>query len=90
MTDKIDTTFRRRLAQRTQDNTKWTPRDALVAGVDMIDQGSVDIERLTVHMLVREPDGGESHQFLAANLSYEEHIALLELAKKRALEDWWS
>lgn len=78
--------FRRRMAERDEDSTKWTPRDALQHALDEIDGSLVD--GLVIHYHEKQPDGRVLPRYFCADMSHERHVAMLEVAKHVVLQEW--
>jgi hypothetical protein len=80
-----------RRAMRAGDSTLWTAEDALRAALRDIEDGTINPERLVIHLLEPIPEedgGGKEHHYYVANASFDEHVALLELAKVLTIDRW--
>lgn len=66
----------------------WTPADALRFLLRRIEAGEVNPERLAIHTIERDSQGGLTHGFTVAGLNFETHLCLLEIAKQRLMDDW--
>lgn len=75
-------------AAKAKDGALWSPRDCLLQLVADIDAGAVAPNKICIHMLTEMPDGGWKHNFYQAGLSRMEHVAVLAMGQKSALEDW--
>lgn len=75
-------------AQKAEDCKLWTPRDLALALLRDIESGEIKPEQITVDFLEKTAAGRWRHGFFAAGVGRQERIALLELAKWRALEEW--
>lgn len=75
-------------AEKAGDNTLWTPLDLVRAMLRDIEDGTIKPTSMVVHYYEENPDGSSNHGFYLSNLTREQHIAILELAKWRSLEDW--
>lgn len=80
-------------AYRASDSKLWTPEDALRAALRDIEDGTIKPTRMVIHLLepledeAGEPDGHELHHYVAG-ASFDEHVALLELAKAATIDRW--
>jgi hypothetical protein len=67
-------------AQKANDSRKWTPKELLEELLDQIKNGDVKPRQIAVHWF---EDAGEdnvgAHRFLAANSTWMDHLALLEV-----------
>lgn len=75
-------------AEKAQDCTKWSERDALVEVLRALDAGEINPEQLMVHFWDRKPGGDATYRFYGAKMNYEQTIALLAIAQRRILCDW--
>lgn len=82
--DKVDNTLRRKIAEQ---QGSVAPRDALELALEDIDNDP-NVDRVAVHFLRRNEDGGATHFWHVAGLTIEQHIALLALASRQAMDDW--
>ena len=82
--------FSKHQAVYKKDCTLWTPKECLLDLIEYIDKENPDITRLLVSYLVRDKDDRLSYRFQACKMTYDEHISLLRIAEKDALEDWCS
>ena len=76
-------------AMRSGDSKDWTAEDALRAALRDLEDGTIKPSRLVIHYL--EPcddDTGKEHGFYVAGASFDEHVALLELAKTLTIRRW--
>lgn len=79
----------RKRAEKTNDSTQWSVLDALEDTVERIKRGELNPECVVCHMWEQgEKAGVKRHTFVAAQITYEQHIALLNVALRRALNDW--
>lgn len=82
------------LAKKRADTAKdcrlWPPLDALEDAADRIraETEKGNKVQVCVWWWIRFPDDTRELQFSVANLTYPEHIALLEMAKLRTCQDW--
>jgi hypothetical protein len=75
-------------AVRASDSKLWSPKDALEAALRDIEDGTIKPTRMVIHLLEPcEDDGHELHHYVAG-ASFDEHIALLELAKAATIDRW--
>lgn len=77
-----------RRAELTGDCTLWTPADALRSALEDIEAGTINPEQMVIHLFEETEDGRWRHHYYAAGVTHQEHVAILEMAKARALEDW--
>lgn len=77
-----------RRAINADDSRLWTPVDAARALVRDLESGTKNPTQLVVHMWTPEDDGGRRHNYVAAGLTYETHIALLVMAQQRLISEW--
>jgi hypothetical protein len=80
----------RRKAEKAANNDLWSPLDALEDAAESVRTAEAAGRKvmLAVHWWEQEEDGGREMHFCAAKLNRPEHIALLEMAKLRQLENW--
>lgn len=76
------------LAERLDDSTKWSCVDALRATLKEIEGGIISPESIAIHYYEEDKSGRLRHRFFCAGLTYERHVALLEVAKREAIRDW--
>lgn len=76
-------------ADKARNSNLWTPRDALASLVRDIDAGKVNPSRLVVHY-VQEAGTHRTHHYRAAKVTFEEHIALLNVALHDVMTSWVS
>lgn len=74
-------------ANKSRDSTLWTPAEMLKAILGDIESGEINPTKICVHYFEDKEDRC-THGFYAANLSFEEHIALLTVALNSTVEDW--
>ena len=66
----------------------WTPADALRDALKDIEAGTIAPEQMVIHLFEETEDARWRHHYYAAGVTYQEHVALLEMAKAATLEDW--
>ena len=80
----------RRKAEKAANNELWSPLDALEDAAESVRKA--EAAGLKVMLVVtwweQEESGDREMHFTAAHLNRPEHIAILEMAKLRQLEDW--
>lgn len=76
------------LAERMDDSTMWTASDALRDALAEIESGKINPKGLAIHFYEETADGSLVAHWCAADLTYEKHLALLEIAKHRVIDDW--
>lgn len=78
--------------KRSQDSRDWTTLDALKSLVRDIELGNIRPVQIAVHFweLIDHDDfeGGKTHGYTIAGLTYPEHIALLNVALRNSLNEW--
>lgn len=74
-------------ALKFNDSTSWKARDALLDLVKQIDEG-LDVSHIAIHFYERLPEDRRRHHFQCAGITYEGHLMLLEIAKRRLVEDY--
>ena len=74
--------------ENKKDCREWNPLIALEELVFDIKAGKVKPKSMIIHFL--EDSGGKSpkHYYQAIGLSYADHIAILNFALKRVLDEW--
>lgn len=81
-------------AMKSQDSFDWSVEDCLEQMLEDIRSGEINPECVAIHYYdvskSRERVFGRFHCFYAAKMTYENHIALLEIAKARVIEGWRS
>lgn len=76
-----------RRAVANGDCREWTPIECVRALLRDLEAGLLKPEQLCVHMLT--PNGeGHRHKYYVAGMSFPQHIAMLEVAKQRAVSEW--
>jgi len=75
-------------AEKANDARLWTPLDALKDLVAEIEAGRETVDGLSINFWRTLPDGGKQHGYVVAGLTRPENIALLEVSKMRAIDDW--
>lgn len=75
-------------AFQTGDNQDWTPLDCLEYLCEEIRAGHIAPDSLLVHYTTRQPGGIDLHQEMSAKLTHTEYIAFLNLALKKAIDEW--
>lgn len=75
-------------ALRADDCKLWSAEECVAALLRDIRSGTLRPEQLIIHMCCPLPNGGLSHHYQCAGVSLPEHIALLALAQKFALDRW--
>lgn len=73
-------------AEKFNDCSLWSAEDALEDAKDRIKGRNV---MLAIHWWEIEEDGTRAHCFSAYNMTHQDHIALLELAKMETLDEWF-
>lgn len=74
-------------AIRENDSTLWTPTDALRAMLRDIESGEIKPTQMAVHYFEDGPDGKRAkHHYCVVNLTRDEHIVLLNVALRRAID----
>lgn len=74
-----------RRADKAGDNRLWSAEDALENAMKAVKGKDV---HLAVHWFEMTKDGARVHHFSAANATYPEHIALLEIAMYELIRNW--
>ncbi len=72
------------------DPKMWSPVTMLKHLIQEIESGLVEPEKMIVHWFTKDNGKDQGHGFAISNTTFTEHIALLEIAKVHALEDWMS
>lgn len=78
-------------AMAHNDNTAWSPREALLNLVAAIDAGETDIRHMAIvfqHHVKGDPEGTLTIGKLLCNMDRSHEISLYELMKHHALHDW--
>jgi hypothetical protein len=81
-------------AYRANDSKLWSPKDALEAALRDIEDGTIKPTRMVIHLLEPsvdehgEPEEGSTLLHYVAGASFDEHVALLELAKHITIKRW--
>lgn len=75
-------------ALKAEDCTLWSPADALRSLLRRIEAGEVSPDRLAIHYVEPDADGGQTHHHVVANLTYETHLCLLVIGQHQLLESW--
>ena len=78
----------KRRAEKLGDSREWTAADALEDLLTALRAGKVKIDQLGIHWFENQPDGGYTHHYCAAGVTYQQHIALLHIALDRVARDW--
>lgn len=78
--------FAKRRAEKFNDSSLWSAEDALDDAKERTKGKNV---MLVVHWWEIDEDNRRAHNFSAHNLTHAEHIALLEVAKIEAIDDWF-
>lgn len=76
-----------RRANATGDCRCWTPIECLQALIRDLQNGVIQPEQIAIHMMIRTPQGWR-HDYRCAGLSFQQHIALLEVARFKTLQEW--
>lgn len=66
----------------------WSAEDALEACLRDIRSGDLKPEQLVIHLLVPNDEGGRRHHYFAAGVTFEQHIALLNVGLRRTMDEW--
>lgn len=80
--------FREALANKKGDSRLWSPEDALESVLRDLRAGAINPKCIAIHYFESLGDGNAVHRCVVANLTREEHIALLALAQNRELREW--
>lgn len=81
--------FRRRRADKAEDNKLVTPEDMLLEALDALRSGRKPFTSvLILYRIPNEEDTGFTHGHYAANLTRPDHLCLLKLAERRLIDDW--
>lgn len=80
--------FSKRRAEKIGDNRLWSPKDALEDAIAAIKDVDPDKVCIAVHWFEKQEDGSRRHHYSAANCTFPEHMALLEVALKKVIDDW--
>jgi hypothetical protein len=75
-------------AARAANSRLWSAKDMAQALLRDIESGKINPSQIVVHMLNPEADGGLRHHYYAAGIGYDTHIALLNVALRRTIEEW--
>lgn len=78
----------RRRASPSTDSAEWTGEECVAELLDAIRSGAVHPDKLMILWFSHEADGSLSPHRWFANMTGVEEVALLELGKKIAIEDW--
>lgn len=79
------------LAIRKKNNQLWTGKDALLHFLEEIEKEGLHIEQLVCHYLVAKKDDPTKlkHGYVAAGVTYEQHLFLLEKGKIDLMNEAW-
>jgi hypothetical protein len=86
MVVKMDEIAKKR-AEIKGDSREWTALDCLEDLISEIKEGKVNPKKMVIHFL-HEENETEFHHYSCAGVTYQDHIAILNLALKRVLEEW--
>lgn len=78
----------KRRADRAGDSRLWSPLECLEDLVSKIKSGEVKPSQLAVHFFEERDNGGKTHRFTVSGVTFPEHIALLNIALCRTIEEW--
>lgn len=78
----------KRRALMKNDCREWSALDALEDLVAAIKNGQTNPKEIAIHWFEEKEDGGMQHHFQCAGLTYSSHLALLNVALIRIIEDW--
>lgn len=75
-------------AEKAGDSRLWTPIDCLEDLVEKIKSREVVPSQLVIHFFENRENGGKTHHYMASGVTFPEHIALLNIALTRIIEEW--
>lgn len=75
-------------ADKHGDSRMWAPADALRDMLGCIERGEICPSQMVIHFLEEREDGGSDHHYYAAGVTFPQHLALLAIANRRAMDDW--
>lgn len=76
-------------AVKASDNRLWSPVEMLQAVIRDIQSGEINPKRIVVHYFEQEePDKGSIYNAYTCGVTYEEHIALLNIALEQIIKDF--
>lgn len=78
------------IAHKSQSSKSWSAPVCINDLLERVRPGgdSEGVEQLVVHMIVKNPDGKHVHRWQAMGVSFEQHLALLEIARTCLIKDW--
>lgn len=79
--------LKRKRAEKKHDCREWDATDALEDALLAL-KGNKNKIKIMIHWWEVQEDGTQDHYARLANLTAAEHIALLEMAKAQAMDDW--
>ena len=86
MSDPVNLSEARAVKRR--DSREWTAEEMLVAALRDVRAGDAKPLHICIHYLEAEPDGGYCHRYYAAGATFQQHIALLQVALQRTVDAW--
>ena len=86
MTDIIS--FNEHKAVKENDSRLWTPEDMLKAALRDLQAGTIKAESMCIHYYELNQDGGRTHRYYVSGLTFESHIALLNIALHSTIKAW--
>jgi len=86
VTDVVD--LRKARAAKTRSSKDWTAEDMLEEALQDIRNGAVRMDQVALHYLTVQPNETVKHGAYCVNMKLSEHVALLNVALKAAIEDW--
>ena len=72
-------------AERSNDCRLWSAEDCLEDALKEVKGKKV---HMAIHWFEIDEDGGRVHHFAASNVTYPEHIALLNIALRDCIDNW--
>lgn len=78
----------RKRAENAGDCRLWSAEDALEDLLQRVRSGEVKPLHIAIHFLEDKPSGGYRHGYTVAGATFQQHIALLNVALNRVIKDW--
>lgn len=75
-------------ALKKNDSREWTAADLIAAVQRDLVSGEIKPSQIAVHYFEDLPDGGRRHYYYVAGLTFDMHIALLNVALQRVIKEW--
>lgn len=79
--------FKRRLAEKNQDNRLLSPKEVAEWFIEDINNGVIKPDSVAIHFIENCDDDIQRPGYYLSNLDFNEHVALLEMAKVLRVHD---